>query len=94
MHFEGGDTDRPVCQQQHQFRPGDQLRRAGRLRLVWRPNDRGGLPAAAVIFHPTQEMGGELGYQHWWLDNLRSNINGGFNAHYSIPIKLVGVPLH
>ena len=35
-------------------------------------------------------MGGEFGYQHWWLDNLRSNINGGFNAHYGIPIKLVG----
>jgi hypothetical protein len=46
--------------------------------------------AAAIIFKPTQEMGGELGYQHWWADNLRSNINAGFNAHYGIPIKLVG----
>ena len=46
--------------------------------------------AAAIIFKPTQEMGGELGYQHWWTDNLRSNINAGFNAHYGIPIKLVG----
>ena len=50
----------------------------------------GAAGAAAVIFKPTQEMGGELGYQHWWLDNLRSNINAGFNAHYGIPIKLVG----
>jgi hypothetical protein len=34
-------------------------------------------------------MGAEIGYQHWWLDNLRSNLNGGFNAHYGIPISLV-----
>ena len=46
--------------------------------------------AAAVLFKPTQELGGEIGYQHWWTDNLRSNINGGFNAHYGIPIALVG----
>jgi hypothetical protein len=46
--------------------------------------------AAAILFKPTQEMGAEIGYQHWWLDNLRSNINAGFNAHYGIPIKLVG----
>ncbi|HVH81703.1 MAG TPA: DcaP family trimeric outer membrane transporter [Stellaceae bacterium] len=46
--------------------------------------------ASLISFKPTQEMGGEIGYQHWWLDNLRSNINGGFNAHYGIPIKLVG----
>ena len=45
--------------------------------------------ASRIIFKPTQEMGMELGYQHWWLDNLRSNINGGFNAHYGIPIRLV-----
>jgi hypothetical protein len=46
--------------------------------------------AAAIIFKPTQEMGGEIGYQHWWADNLRSNISGGFNSHWGIPIKLVG----
>ena len=46
--------------------------------------------AANIIFKPTQEMGGNIGYQHWWADNLRSNINGGINAHYGIPIKLVG----
>ena len=37
--------------------------------------------AAALIKASTvQQLGGELGYQHWWLDNLRSNINGGINA--------------
>ena len=46
--------------------------------------------ASLIRFKPTQEMGAEIGYQHWWLDNLRSNINGGFNAHYGIPISLVG----
>ena len=45
--------------------------------------------AAAISFKPTQEMGAEFGYQHWWLDNLRSNFNAGFNAHYGIPIALV-----
>jgi porin-like protein len=46
--------------------------------------------ASEIIFKPTQEIGAEVGYQHWWLDNLRSNINAGFNAHYGIPIALVG----
>jgi hypothetical protein len=43
-----------------------------------------------IIVTPTTEMGAEIGYQHWWADNLRSNINAGFNAHYGIPIALVG----
>jgi len=46
--------------------------------------------ASAIRFKTTQEMGAEIGYQHWWLDNLRSNLSGGFNAHYGIPISLVG----
>src|SRR5215469_8547365 len=46
--------------------------------------------ASLIRFKPTQEMGGEIGYQHWWLDNLRSNINGGFNA--SDGIKAAFVP--
>jgi hypothetical protein len=45
--------------------------------------------ASLIRFKPTQEMGAEIGYQHWWLDNLRSNINGGFLSHYGIPISLV-----
>ncbi|MGA8399053.1 MAG: DcaP family trimeric outer membrane transporter, partial [Stellaceae bacterium] len=45
--------------------------------------------AALIRFKPTQEMGAEIGYQHWWASNLRSNLNGGFNAHYGIPISLV-----
>jgi hypothetical protein len=45
--------------------------------------------ASLIRFKPTQEMGAEIGYQHWWADNLRSNINGGFLSHYGIPISLV-----
>ncbi|MGA8398473.1 MAG: DcaP family trimeric outer membrane transporter, partial [Stellaceae bacterium] len=45
--------------------------------------------AALIRFKPTQEMGAEIGYQHWWASNLRSNLSGGFNAHYGIPISLV-----
>jgi DcaP outer membrane protein len=45
--------------------------------------------AALIRFKPVSSMGAELGYQHWWTDNLRSNINGGFNAQYGIPISLV-----
>ena len=45
--------------------------------------------ASAIIVKPTDEFGAEIGYQHWWADNLRSNFNGGFNAH-QIPANLVG----
>jgi hypothetical protein len=33
--------------------------------------------------------GGNIGYQHWWLPNLRSNINGGIN-HVDTPSALIG----
>jgi Porin subfamily len=46
--------------------------------------------AALIRATTTQELGGEIGYQHWWLDNLRSNISGGWESHNGIPIKLVG----
>jgi DcaP outer membrane protein len=37
-------------------------------------------PAAAanVLVKPIMEAGGVLGYQHWWLANLRSNISYGY----------------
>ncbi len=46
--------------------------------------------AALIRFKTVQSLGAELGYQHWWLANLRSNISGGFNAQNGIPIALVG----
>ncbi|MBV9829886.1 MAG: porin [Alphaproteobacteria bacterium] len=37
--------------------------------------------AAGVLARTTTEWGGEIGYQHWWADNLRSNVNAGINHH-------------
>ena len=45
--------------------------------------------AALIKAQTTSEFGAELGYQHWWLPNLRSNINGGIN-HHQIPSALIG----
>jgi len=36
-----------------------------------------------------QLIGAEVGYQHWWTDNLRSNLNGGWQSQFGIPIKAV-----
>jgi hypothetical protein len=36
--------------------------------------------AALVLIHPVTEIGGTLGYQHWWLDNLNSTIVGGIEG--------------
>jgi hypothetical protein len=47
------------------------------------------LAASRIIVKPTEQIGGNMSYQHWWLDNLRSNISGGFNANNGIPISLV-----
>jgi hypothetical protein len=45
--------------------------------------------AAAVLIHPVTEIGAELGYQHFWMDNLRSTIVGGFAA-FNFPAKILG----
>ncbi|HWB50991.1 MAG TPA: hypothetical protein VG651_17905, partial [Stellaceae bacterium] len=45
--------------------------------------------ASLIRATSTQEIGAEVGYQHWWLSNLRSNFSGGWQSHFGIPIKLV-----
>jgi hypothetical protein len=45
--------------------------------------------ASSIIAKTQQAMGAELSYQHWWLDNLRSNFNGGFASRWGLPIRLV-----
>jgi hypothetical protein len=35
--------------------------------------------ASVIVVKPTTEIGGEIAYQHWWTDNLRSNLNAGIN---------------
>jgi len=49
-------------------------------------------PAAAALVRTaaTTEMGWEIGYQHWWLDNLRSDANAGWNFH-DVHNNLVGL---
>jgi len=49
-----------------------------------------GLAPGSINTKPTDNMGAMLGYQHWWTHNLRSNINGGFQSQYNIPIAFVG----
>ncbi len=45
--------------------------------------------AALVLIRPVTEIGGQLGYQHWWLDNLRSSIIGGIEG-MDVSSKIVG----
>ncbi len=45
--------------------------------------------AAAVLANTTTEFGGEVGYQHWWESNLRSNINFGY-FHNDISSTVIG----
>jgi hypothetical protein len=45
--------------------------------------------ANSILFHPISAFGMQFGYQHWWLPNLRSNINYGF-AYYDISTNLIG----
>ena len=94
FHFEGGDMIGPYVNSSTNFDLATNYGASSTSAAV--PGTYGGfngptsLASAALIrFKPTQELGGEVGYQHWWLDNLRSNINYGINAHYGIPISLV-----
>jgi hypothetical protein len=93
VHFTVGDTIGPYLNSSTNF---DVATNYGTSSTSSAAGTYGGLNvpataanAALIRFKPTQEMGAEIGYQHWWLDNLRSNLNGGFNAHYGIPISLV-----
>jgi Porin subfamily/DcaP outer membrane protein len=36
--------------------------------------------ASSVLIKPVNEIGGQLGYQHWWMDNLRSTLVGGIQG--------------
>jgi len=45
--------------------------------------------ALAIKVKPTTEFGANIGYQHWWTNNLRSNISYGIN-HHDIPAEIIG----
>jgi len=48
----------------------------------------GAAGAAAIKVTTVNEAGASLGYQHWWLDNLRSNFTGGW-SYFDIPAAYV-----
>ena len=45
--------------------------------------------AALVLIRPVTEMGAQVGYQHFWADNLRSSIIGGFEG-MDVSEKILG----
>jgi hypothetical protein len=45
--------------------------------------------AGNILTKTVRRLGGEIGYQHWWLDNLRQNVSMGWE-HSDIP-AFVGV---
>jgi len=42
-----------------------------------------------VLIRPVTEMGAQVGYQHFWADNLRSSIIGGFDG-FDVSEKILG----
>jgi hypothetical protein len=45
--------------------------------------------ANSIIFKPISAFGGNIGYQHWWLPNLRSNLSYGY-ARYDVSSTVIG----
>jgi Porin subfamily len=65
---------------------------AGTYNTFNAPAAAGTAAAAALIhFKTIGEVGGEIGYQHWWLDNLRSNVNAGMEFINIPAVNYVGV---
>ncbi|HYM72947.1 MAG TPA: porin [Stellaceae bacterium] len=79
FHIEGGDA------------LGRYLNQSGNFSLAsnFTPALAGVAGGTGVIVKPTTEWGAQVSYQHWWMDNLRSNISYGIN-HHDIPAQLVG----
>ena len=53
------------------------------------PTCFGNSAASNILVRPITAAGGTLGYQHWWLPNLRSNVAYGV-ARYGVPSQLIG----
>ena len=45
--------------------------------------------AANILVRPVTEFGYQLGYQHWWLTNLRSTVVYGY-SYFGYPSQLIG----
>jgi hypothetical protein len=50
----------------------------------------GAHPASAVASKLVSSAGAEIGYQHWWADNLRSNFSYGVNHQYGLSAAYIG----
>jgi hypothetical protein len=94
FHIEGGDGIGPYVNSTTNFDVATNYGAPATSATV--PGTYGGFngptsaaSASLIRFTSTQEIGAEVGYQHWWLDNLRSNLNGGWQSHFGIPISLV-----
>ena len=49
----------------------------------------GQFAASNILINPISSRSGQMGYQHWWLPNLRSTIAAGF-AEQDVPGALIG----
>jgi hypothetical protein len=49
-----------------------------------------GQPASCIVSSMIPEYGGEIGYQHFWSDTLRSNVNYGINQVNGLSIGILG----
>jgi hypothetical protein len=47
--------------------------------------------SACVKAKLLNSAGAEIGYQHWWSDNLRSNFSYGVNRQYGFSAAYIGV---
>jgi hypothetical protein len=45
--------------------------------------------AGSILVKPIPSFGFNVGYQHWWLPNLRSNVSYGY-AYYNVPSQIIG----
>ena len=45
--------------------------------------------AANVLAKTVRAVGANIGYQHWWLPNLRQNVSIGWD-HRDVPSNLIG----
>ena len=49
----------------------------------------GQFAASNILINPIAARSGQVGYQHWWLPNLRSTVAAGF-AEQDVPGSLIG----
>ncbi len=80
---------------QYQFTVGDGLGRYlndstnGALATNYLLTPTSAAQANSILFKPISAIGFNVGYQHWWLPNVRSTLSYGY-AHYEVSSTLIG----